>query len=224
LAQRIRNVRKQLMTFLWHFQHRLFFAPRMSPSPGFGTGGEEFDMTGVSIKIAAFALILAGPNAAWSKTPPAPPATVYPLIGALESCQKLTDDAQRLSCFDRASAALTTAARGGNVVVVDRGEVRAARRSLFGFAVPKLPFFSSDNSSDEASETLDTTIKSARDIGYGRYRFVVAEGDAEWETTESFANQREPRAGAKVQIKRGALGSYLIKIDGQRGVKGKRIG
>lgn len=181
-------------------------------------------MTGVSIKIAAFALVFAMPATALSKTPSRAPAPVYPLIGALESCQKIADATQRLGCFDRASAALTNATRGGDVVVVDRGEVRAARRSLFGFAVPKLPFFSSDSSADEASDTLDTTIRSARAIGYGRYRFVVADGNAEWEITESFANFNEPRSGEKVQIKRGALGSYFIRIDGQRGVKGKRVG
>lgn len=181
-------------------------------------------MTGFSMKIAPFALILAGPAMASSKTPPKASAPAYPLIAALESCQKISGAAERLGCFDRASAALTTAARGGDLVVVNRGEVRAARRSLFGFAMPKVPFFSNDSSADEASETLDTTIKSARAIGYGRYRFVVADGDAEWETTESFANFREPRSGGKVQIKRGALGGYLIKVDGQRGVKGKRVG
>ena len=35
---------------------------------------------------------------------------------------------------------------------------------------------------------------------------------------------REPRRGDTVVIKRGSLGSYLMKIDGQRGLKAKRVG
>jgi len=171
----------------------------------------------VIASLAAGLLLAAAPAAA--KTPP----PMSPYINALEQCRQIADSGQRLACYDKAAPALVTASRSGEVNVVDRGQLRQARRSLFGFAMPKLPFFAGDQSAADAPDTLESTIKSARDLGYGKYRIVVADGDAVWETTEeSFG--REPRAGQKISISRGPLGSYFLHINGQRGVKGRRVG
>lgn len=146
------------------------------------------------------------------------------LVNALQACQAIADPTQRLACYDKEAGALLAATSKGDVAVVDKGEVRKARKSLFGFSVPKIPFFSGDDTADAVSDTLESTVKSARGIGYGKYRMVIAEGNAEWETTEAYATMREPRAGDKIVIKRGPLGSYLLRIGSNRGVKGKRVG
>lgn len=169
--------------------------------------------------LAAVVVSLASGQAVAKAPPPK-----SPLVGALQACQAIAEDQRRLACFDRASAALVSATASGDVSVIDRAQMRTARRSLFGFSMPKLPFFSGDRSADDVPDVIETTIKSAREIGYGKYRLVIAEGDAEWETTESIGDLREPRSGQKIQIKRGALGSYMLKIAGQRGVKGRRVG
>jgi hypothetical protein len=153
-----------------------------------------------------------------------PPPPQSPLVGALAACQAIADNVQRLACFDKAAGALVTAAGQGDVSVVDRAQLRTARKALFGFTMPKLPFFSGDDSASDVSDTLETTIKSASGIGYGKFRIVVAEGDAVWETTETFATLRDPKVGQKITIKRGPLGSYMIKINNQRAVKGRRVG
>ena len=67
-----------------------------------------------------------------------------PLFDAVLACRSETDPQARLQCFDRTSGALATAAQSGAVVVVDREEVRRTRRSLFGFSLPRLPFFRGD--------------------------------------------------------------------------------
>ena len=90
--------------------------------------------------------------------------------------------------------------------------------------MPKIPFFSGDDTADVVSDTLESTIKSANGIGYGKFRMVIAEGNAVWETTEAYATMREPRAGDKIVIKRGPLGSYMLRIGSNRGVKGRRVG
>ncbi len=163
--------------------------------------------------------LLAGPGLA--KDPP----KQSPLVGALEVCRSIADPTQRLACYDKEAAALVAAAQTGEVSVVDRAEARRARKSLFGFAMPNLPFFSGDKSADEVSDTLESTITKASGIGYGKFRMTIAEGDAVWETTETFSTMREPRAGDKISIKRGTLGSYLLRIGtNNRGVKGKRVG
>ncbi|MFL6739559.1 MAG: hypothetical protein ACJ8E4_06075 [Sphingomicrobium sp.] len=152
-----------------------------------------------------------------------PPKT-SPLVGALQTCRALADPTQRLACYDKEAGALLDAAQKGDVAVVDKSEVRQARKSLFGFAMPKVPFFSGDDTADAVSDTLETTVKSASGIGYGKFRIIVAEGDAVWETTETYGTMRDPRAGDKILIKRGPLGSYMLRIGSNRGVKGRRVG
>ena len=152
------------------------------------------------------------------------PPKQSPLVNALQACQAIADPAQRLACYDKQAGALLVATSKGDVAVVDKSEVRKARKSLFGFGMPKIPFFSGDDTADVATESLESTIKSASGIGYGKFRMVIAEGNAVWETTESYGTMREPRAGDKIVIKRGPLGSYMLRIGSNRGVKGRRVG
>lgn len=182
-----------------------------------GTNNQMFRAT--SAILLASALLITPASA--KERAPAPPS---PLVGALEACRSVADAAQRLACFDKAAANLLAATQSGEVSVVDRGQLRQARKSLFGFGMPKLPFFSGDRSADEASDEIKSTIRSARAIGNGKFRIVIADGDAVWETTESFTTFDDPEPGQEIVIKRGPLGSYMLKVDGQRGVKGRRVG
>lgn len=174
-------------------------------------------MTSPTAMLGVVLLVLAGSAAAQ----PAPPQARH--LGALDACRAITADAARLACFDREAAALLTASRSGELSVVDRADMRTARRSLFGFALPKLPFFAGDKSADEVPDTLDSTIVSAHGIANDRYRIRIAAGDALWETTEAPLNLSPPRAGERIVISKGALGAYFLRINGQVGVKGRRI-
>ena len=146
-----------------------------------------------------------------------------PLVKALEACRRIPDPAQRVACYDAASAALVNATTKGEVRVVDQNEVRRARRSLFGFSLPRLPWFSGDDSQNDPDDRLDSTIKSAWLLkNVGRYRIVLAD-NAVWETTESKLNWIAPRPGQKITILKGVLGNYFLKIDGQVGLRGRRI-
>jgi hypothetical protein len=160
---------------------------------------------------------------AWSQRLPSS-STSSNHIKDMEGCQAIAVPNARLACFDAAAAALVGAARRGDTTVVDRSEVRQVRRSLFGFSMPKLPFFRGDESAGEVSNVLETRIASVRSLGYGRYRLTLADGDAVWETTESFENMNDPIAGQPIKLKRGALGRYILLINGQRGVSGRRVG
>jgi hypothetical protein len=172
------------------------------------------------LPLMSIAALAALSTAAVAKDPP----KQSPLVGALQACQAIADPGARLACYDKEAGALVTATTKGDVAVVDRSEVRKARKSLFGFAMPKIPFFSGDDSTDVVSDTLESTVKSASGIGYGKFRMTIAEGNAVWETTESYGTMRDPRVGDKIVIKRGPLGSYMLRIGSNRGVKGRRVG
>jgi len=108
-------------------------------------------------------------------------------------------------------------------MVVDKAEVRKARRSLFGFSLPRLPFFAGDDSADDQPDEMEATIAGARGIGYGKWMLELDTG-AKWQTTESARFQKDPRPGDKIKIKKGVMGSYFLSIDGRRGLRGMRIG
>jgi hypothetical protein len=201
------------MTALLHFRHRLLSAPAVA-----GIAGKLIQESGMRAIFSLAAVgLLAGPANAAKAPPP-----LSPYVSALDQCRQIADSAQRLACYDRTVPPLVTASRSGQINIVDRGELRQARRSLFGFSMPKLPFFVGDQSAADTPDQIDTTIKSAWDLGYGKYRIKVTEGDAVWETTEeSFL---EPKAGQKIIIRRGPLGSYFLRINGNAGVKGRRVG
>lgn len=167
------------------------------------------------VAMAAFGAAPAG-----AKAPP----PQSPLVTALDRCRTIPDPTLRLTCFDSAAATLVAASRSGQVSVVDRAQLRQARRSLFGFAMPKLPFFAGDRSAEDDKDELDSTITSSRPMGNGRFRLVISDGNSVWETLESYMSFSDPRSGQKITIKRGPLGSYFLRINGQRGVKGKRVG
>lgn len=160
----------------------------------------------------------AGAAAPKAKAPPSP------LIAAIERCRQMADATQRLACFDSASSALVQATSSGAVSVVDRTELRQARRSLFGFTMPRLPFFAGDTTADEAMSKLDSTIVSVKPLNNGYFRMVIADGNAVWETSETNVSFSDPRPGQKITILRGPLGSYFLRIDGQNGVRGRRVG
>jgi hypothetical protein len=160
-----------------------------------------------------FALALAAPAVAADEPPAA--------IQALGACRAMTDNAQRLACYDRAAGALLQSVAAKETVVLDKQAVTKTKRSLFGFSLPRLPFFGDGKDEKEEFTQIDEPIKTIRSIGYGRFRFTLDEG-ATWETTEGI--NALPKPGEKVLIKKGLMGSYFIKFEGNRSVKGMRVG
>jgi hypothetical protein len=146
------------------------------------------------------------------------------LVRAVQNCQTIKDNAARLACYDRAASALVSATANGDVAIVDRSRVRQVRRSLFGFSLPPIPFFSGSKNRDVESEPkeLVATLGSFQPLGNGFFRFTLADPQSTWESTES-SDVFEPKRGAKVTISHGALGSYWAEISGEPAVKVRRV-
>lgn len=175
----------------------------------------------LSVSLAAtVALIVAGGAAAKERNPP----RKSPLVNAIAACRQIADPTQRLACFDKASGDLVAATEKGDVSVVDRADLRQARRSLFGFNMPKLPFFSGDKSADDVSDKLVSKVTAVKALPHDRYVVRLADGNALWETLESYGAFHAPRVGDSVEVNRGPLGSYVLRFGKQRGVKGRRVG
>ena len=139
----------------------------------------------------------------------------------LTRCRALGDDAARLACYDSSAARLAEAADKREIVVLDQAEVRKTRRSLFGFNLPKLPFFGDGGDDDEPEfRQIETTVRTLSGVGYGKWRVGIEDG-AVWQTTEALRGS--PKVGETVKIRKGLMGSYWLSVDGGRAAKAMRV-
>lgn len=143
-------------------------------------------------------------------------------IEELKTCRMIADANERLACYDAKVGAMVSASEAGDVRIVDREDVRRTRRQLFGFTVPDLDILEGDEQDKETSEMLETTITNARQLSGKAWRFTTAEG-AVWEINNAPLRLARIKEGDKVIFKKASLGYYFIRINGQMGVKGKRI-
>lgn len=151
----------------------------------------------------------------------APSATPLPgEIKAIADCRGIQDSQARLSCYDAASIRLQEAIASKNLTVLSRSDVRQARKSLFGFSVPRIPFISGDDATEV--QEITSKVASVRSSGYNKWQFRLEDG-AMWETTEPSVEGYGPNNGDKVTIKRGILSNYFILFPGMRAIRGRRI-
>lgn len=169
--------------------------------------------------------------AAMFGTVQAAPRTQQPrpeIFTNLLQCRSIADGAARLACFDRQVAEMDAAAQRDEVVVLDRGELKKTRKTLFGFSFPKLPFLGGNGEQEDGKERQDdgvshieAKIATLRSAGYGKWQIGLDDG-AQWMTTEAITG-RSPKIGQTIEIHRAAMGSFMGKIDGGRAVRMKRV-
>lgn len=145
------------------------------------------------------------------------PAVVQHLL----DCRKLTGDAERLACYDKAAAAMESATSTGDLVSLDREQRRAARRQSFGFVMPSLAFL--EHGETKAENRIAATVAEASLDPYGKWVIKLDDG-ALWTQTEPQELGRRPHKGSTVVISAGVLGAFFMTIDGQGAGKAKRIG
>lgn len=173
-------------------------------------------------------LLLLAPISAESHAETSPGASADPQVTALLACQHMTDAAQRLACFDTESAKLAAALNRKDVVVVSRTEVKAAQKSVFGLALPRLGVFGGDNATNPAAATeeegvgyIEAKLESARQGPDGKWIFVLDDG-ARWAQSDT-SNIRLPKAGDMIRIRRAALGSFMANINGRPAIRVRRV-
>lgn len=143
------------------------------------------------------------------------------VLQAVVDCRKVADEHQRLVCYDAAAARLDEAEAKGQVVVVDREQARAVRKEVFGLQLPSLDVFSAASKGGDAREDVDrvdAVVKAASQDQNGRWVFDLDSG-AVWRQIDSYPLNREPHPGSKVEIRKAALGSFKMKVDGQPAIR-----
>ena len=104
--------------------------------------------------------------------------------------------------------------------MLDQGEVRKTKRSLFGFSLPQIPFFGeSDEEQAEGFAEIEGELANVQALQYGKYQFTVQDAGT-WQTTQGIS--KILKNGTKFRLKRGALGSYMLVL-GNTGIRVKRV-
>ena len=145
------------------------------------------------------------------------PQSVQQLI----ACRTITDSAQRLACYDRQSDALSTALAKKEVVVIDKARATAAKKSLFGFSIPNFGGIFGCNE-DEVKEISSTATRVQQDP-YGAYVVTLADGST-WYQQDDAPLGLGPEKGDKIVVRRGSFGAFYLSVNGQPGIRVKRIG
>lgn len=190
------------------------------PSAGKGPAVFKFH---TPIVFAAAALGIAAPAAAEDARPAEPE-----LYQKMVACKDIAEPAERLACYDRQVTAFAAATSSREIVIADREEVRKTRRGLFGFAAPigRLLGLGSDEGKDGAGreeiDKLETKVARVGRTADGGWRLTFDEAGT-WDQIDTRGWVMSPKIGQVAVISRGALGSYLVSVDGQRAIKMRRV-
>lgn len=166
--------------------------------------------------ISGLLALLLTSDAIAREAPAGPPPAI---VEGLLACRAIGDPMQRLACYDRQSNAVASAIQKKDLVVIDKERATAAKRSLFGFSVPSFAGLLGGGDLNE----IEGTVTAATQNSDGGWIIKLADGSV-WSQTDDTPMALEPRRGDKVIVKRGALGSYFVKVGRQPGFKAKRIG
>lgn len=176
----------------------------------------------MSLRIAIAAAALLSLSATASAQRQRPAQERPEVLSRVVQCRGIASSQERLACFDREVAALDQAQSAGELVAMDRQQVRRTRRSLFGLTVPNLGFLGDDNEDDEEASRLESTVRSASMNANGRWVITIEDG-ARWQQIDSRGLNFPPRPGQPIRIRRASLGSYFVNVNNQTAIRMRRI-
>lgn len=148
------------------------------------------------------------------------PAERVDAFDALVRCRAIPEAAPRLACFDQAAARLDQAEKAGDVLVVDRVQVREARKSAFGFEFDGFKLFNRGDRPEAPLKNVDLIAASVSG-GDGRWIFVTEDGQV-WRQVDQEGLSRRPKKGSVLAVRTAAMGSFFMNVDGQRAIRVRR--
>ncbi len=150
---------------------------------------------------------------------------------AIYDCAAISDDTARLACYDNAVGNLKSAEEAGEITTVSRSDVEKVQRESFGFSIPSLPKLAlpklgagKDRVDDNGRLTsVNFTVANVRRDPYKKLVITLENGQI-WRQTDSNTVTFSKRRGVKeATIKRAAMGSFKIKLDGGPAFRAKRV-
>ncbi len=149
------------------------------------------------------------------------------------ACAPKTDNAERLACYDAAVAGLRQAMSTGGVAVVNRSQIEAAEKEAFGLSQPSLSELARSANKTPAPtgataapppelDRVTLTVKALERRPDGTYRLTMENGQV-WEQIDGNELGKTLKAPVEAEIKKGAIGSYILKVGNSSAVRVRRI-
>ena len=149
-------------------------------------------------------------------------------LSKVYACAGITGAQERLACFDAAVAGLKTAEASGGVAVISPEKQAAIAKQTFGFSeggaasqkaqAAAVGIAPPPAEPDVVSVSIVKAVK-ARD---GRHRFTLANGQV-WEQVETDKVMGLSGFPLPGEIRKAALGSFMMKVKDGRGFRVRRI-
>lgn len=171
--------------------------------------------TKLALSAAAATLVL-GLGAALAETASPLPAAVQRLLDC-----RAAPDTGRLACYDGAVAELSRLIASGELVIVDHERVAKVKRQAFGFSLPSLSLFERGDKPQEL-EQVSGVVERATLGGDNKWTLALDDGSV-WQQTDIGSLAKYPKKGSKVEIRRAAMGSFFMNVDGQRALRVRRV-
>ena len=172
-------------------------------------------------KILLFTGALSLVPASMAEARKAPQTGTPASMQSLLACRAITDTAQRLACYDRAAQTVADAMAKRDLVIIDRARATQAKKALFGFSIPN--FGGLFGGADDEVKEISSTVTSYSHNQYTGWTIKLADGST-WAQTDDAMLGLPPERGDKVVVRRGILGAFHLRLNGQPGFRVKRIG
>lgn len=165
---------------------------------------------------------------ALSATPAFAQADRAAVVDILVECAKIDDPTARLACYDNNMSRVGATPRStvpGQVRGVVGGSAPLETQGPQGFGYEDVRAADPARFQPRPGQLQEIHPRVAAIVAREPGIYVVALDDgAQWQFAEGVSSQfRLPRRGDEIEIERGSLGSFLMRIDGQPPVPVRRI-
>ena len=145
---------------------------------------------------------------------------------AAYACVAIEDDLDRLACYDAAIGQLKAAEDAGEVTVVTREDIEAAEQDSFGLAerpAPAVPAAVREQNRPDPITSIHASVTAIRRNLEGNLVVTLDNGQIWRQTDTARVTYSERRGVETAEVKRAALGSFRMKLDGGRPFRVKRV-
>jgi hypothetical protein len=158
------------------------------------------------------------------------------VLNILRECARIDDPTSRLACFDnnirnagpnsRSTIPGQVRAEGGPGVTLNSNgqSLTPGGSGATGFGREDVRTPERFNAApDGEAEAIAATVQSVTQRGYGIYVLTLSDG-AQWIFTDAVNNTYTvPRRGSRIEIRRGAIDSFLMRFNNQASVRVRRV-
>lgn len=148
------------------------------------------------------------------------------LADQIAVCAQIGKKNARLECYDSVAQAVGQPAQrevpSSQPTPPPPPTTSAATPQPQGLGAEQVTRRTRETSESRSSTESEAVVIASRDTGQGLWQLQMADG-ALWRMTERVAGFRPPSANGTVTIRRGALGSYMMKVGRQGAVRVMRV-